>query len=143
MASKFSSTTSCWNGEPQYGPPGPYYPGKSGRSGYPFRSAGTSTRHVATASAQTTFPALQVATGKFQQQAPSYKIAVMMEPLLPMFRGRCLVSNILTASGKRFDSLPQLDTYPTGVCWLHAIVTCPYSSQCLLVVGHMKKRQPQ
>jgi len=41
-------------------------------------------------------------------------------------RGCILVSNILTAGGKRFDSLPHLDAYPNGVCWLHAIATCPY-----------------
>jgi hypothetical protein len=44
-----------------------------------------------------------------------------MEPLLMKFRGHCLVSNILTAGGKRFDSLRQLDAYPNGVCWLHTI----------------------
>jgi hypothetical protein len=67
------------------------------------------------------------------------KIAVMIEPLLMKFWGRCLVSNILTASGKWFDSLPWLDAYPTGICWLHAIATCPYGSQCLFAVGHLKK----
>ncbi len=46
-------------------------------------------------------------------------------------RGRCLVSNILTAGGKRFDSLSRLEAYPNGVCWLHAIATCLYGDQCL------------
>ncbi len=40
------------------------------------------------------------------------KIQAMMEPLLIKFRGRCLVSNILTESGKQFDSLPRLKAYP-------------------------------
>jgi hypothetical protein len=57
--------------ELQYGPPGPYYPGKSGVSNYqpllppsglPVPLPGT----WATASTQTTLPALQLATGKFQ-----------------------------------------------------------------------------
>ncbi len=54
-------------------------------------------------------------------------------------RGRVLVSNILTAGGKRFDSLPRLDTYPSGVCWLHAIATCPYGDQCSFSGGHILK----
>ena len=45
-------------------------------------------------------------------------------------RGRCSVSNILTVGGKRFDSLPRLEAYLNGVCWLHAIATCPYGDQC-------------
>jgi hypothetical protein len=67
------------------------------------------------------------------------KIQAMMEPLLMKFRGRCSVSNILTASGKRFDSLPRLESYPTGVCWLHSIATCPYSAQCAFAAGHIPK----
>ena len=54
-------------------------------------------------------------------------------------RGRCLVSNILTAGGKRFDSLPRLEAYPNGVCWLHAIATCPYGDQCSFNGGHILK----
>ena len=63
----------------------------------------------------------------------------MMEPLLMKFRGRVLVSNILTAGGKRFDSLPRLDAYPSGVCWLHAIAMCPYEDTCLFIGGHISK----
>jgi hypothetical protein len=55
-------------------------------------------------------------------------------------RGRCLVSNILTAGGKRFDSLPRLEAYPNGVCWLHAIATCPYGDQCMFSGGLISKR---
>ena len=67
------------------------------------------------------------------------KISAMMEPLLMKFRGRISVSNILTAGGKRFDSLPKLDAYPNGVCWLHAIATCPYGDQCSFSGGHISK----
>jgi hypothetical protein len=63
----------------------------------------------------------------------------MIEPILTKFRGRCLVRNILTASGKQFNSLPRLNAYLTGICWLHAIATCPYGSQCSFVVGNVKK----
>ena len=65
------------------------------------------------------------------------KIQAMMEPLLMKFRGRCSVSNILTASSKRFDSLPKLDVYPNGVCWLHSIATCPYGTQCAFAARHV------
>jgi len=58
------------------------------------------------------------------------KIAAMMEPFLTKFRGRCSVSNILKAGNKRFDSLPGLDAYPTGICWLHSIALRPYGTQC-------------
>jgi hypothetical protein len=67
------------------------------------------------------------------------KIQEIMEPLLTKFRGRCLVSNILTASGKRFDSLPRLDAYPNGICWLHSIALCPYGTQCSFAAGHLPK----
>jgi hypothetical protein len=63
----------------------------------------------------------------------------MMEPLLMKLRGSCSVSNILTAGGKRFDSLPRLEAYPNGVCWLHAIATCPYGDQCLFNGDHILK----
>jgi hypothetical protein len=62
-----------------------------------------------------------------------------MEPLLMKLRGRCLVSNILTAGGKRFDSLPCLEAYPNGVCWLHTIAMCPYCDQCSFKGGHISK----
>lgn len=67
------------------------------------------------------------------------KISAMMEPLLMKFRGRISVSNILTAGGKRFDNLPRLAAYPSGVCWLHAIATCPYGDQCSFSSGHIAK----
>ena len=67
------------------------------------------------------------------------KIAAMMEPLLAKYHGRCSVSSILTASNKWFDSLPRLDAYPTGICWLHSIAICPYGPQCAFVTGHVKK----
>ena len=62
-----------------------------------------------------------------------------MEPLLMKLRGRCLVSNILTAGGKWFVSLPCLEAYPNGVCWLHTIAMCPYRDQCSLSGGHISK----
>ena len=67
------------------------------------------------------------------------KIQAMMEPLLIKFRGRCLVSNILTESGKQFDSLPRLEAYPNGICWLHSIAICPYGDQCSFAGGHIPK----
>jgi len=63
----------------------------------------------------------------------------MMEPLLTKYRGRCSVSSILTKSGKRLDSLPRLDAYPSGICWLHSIALCPYGDQCLFAGGHIPK----
>ena len=69
------------------------------------------------------------------------KIITMMEPLVKL-RGQCLVSNILTTGGKRFDSLPRLEAYPDGVCWLHAIATCPYGDQCSFNGGHISKGAP-
>ena len=54
-------------------------------------------------------------------------------------QSRCLVSNILTVGGKQFDSLPRLEAYLNGVCWLHAIATCPYSDQCSFSGGHISK----
>jgi hypothetical protein len=62
-----------------------------------------------------------------------------MEPLLTKFWGRCSVSNILTASGKRFDSLPRLEAYPNGICWLQLIAMCPYGAQCTFAAGHIPK----
>ena len=67
------------------------------------------------------------------------KIIAMMEPLLRKLRGRCSMSNILTAGGNRFDILPHLEAYPNGVCWLRAIATCPYGDQCLFAGGHIPK----
>jgi hypothetical protein len=129
--------------KPQYGPPGPYYLVKSGGSGYQ--------RLLPPSGPQVPPP------GTWPQPPPKppsqpynwrpanfnnkhhLKIAAIMKPLLTKFQGQCSVSNILTASGKWFDSLPGLDAYPMGVCWLHAIATCPYDSQCLFAVGHLKK----
>ena len=67
------------------------------------------------------------------------KIAAMMEPLLTKYHGWVSVSNILTDSNKPFDSLPWLDAYPEGICWLNSIVICPYGSQCNFTAGHVKK----
>jgi hypothetical protein len=67
------------------------------------------------------------------------KIQTMMEPLFTKFMGQCLVSNILTACGKGFDSLPWLDAYPSGVCWLHSIAMCPYGNHCTFAAGHVAK----
>jgi len=52
------------------------------------------------------------------------------------------VSNILTAGGNQFDSLPRLEAYSNGVCWLHAIATCPYGDQCSFTGGHIPKGAP-
>jgi hypothetical protein len=129
--------------ELQYGPPGPYYLGKSGGSGYqpllppsgpPVPPPGTWQQPLPKPPSQ---PYNWQPANFNNEHHP--KIAAMMEPLLMKFRGRCLVSNILTASSKQFDSLPRLDACLTGICWQHAIVTCPYGSQCLFAAGHLKK----
>lgn len=67
------------------------------------------------------------------------KIQTMMEPLLTKYRGRCSVSSILTEGGKRFDSLPRLEAYPNGICWLNSIASCPYGVQCSYAGGHLPK----
>ena len=67
------------------------------------------------------------------------KIAAVMEPFLTKFRGRCSVSNILTAGNKWLDSRPRLNAYPAGICWLHSIASCPYGTQCSFLAGHVKK----
>ena len=126
--------------EPQYAPPILYHPGKSGGGGY-----------------QPLLPPAAPPPGTYQPPPPKTptqpyncrpanwvdkrhpKIAAMMEPLLPKYCGQCLVSNILTASSKRFDSLPWLDAYPVGVCWLNSIAICSYGSQCAFAAGHVKK----
>jgi len=140
MASKFNDTTSHLSGERRILP---YHPGKSGGGGY-----------------QPLLPPATPPPGTWSQPPPpktltqAYnwrpanwvnechpKIAAMMEPLLAKYWGRCSVSNILTASNKWFDSLPRLDAYPEGVCWLNSIAICPYGSQCqcAFAAGHMKK----
>ena len=127
--------------EPQYGPPIPYHPDKSGGGGY-----------------QPLLPPVTPPPGTWSQPPPPKtptqpynwrpancvderppKIAAMMEPLLTKYRGRCSVSTILTASNKWFDSLPRLDTYPAGICWLNSIAICPYGSQCAFATGHVNK----
>jgi hypothetical protein len=129
--------------EPQYGPPGPYYPGKSDRSGYQPLLPPSSPQVPPPRPWPQPLP--KPPTQPYNWRPANFnnerhpKIAAMMEPLLTKLWGRCLVSNILTASGKQFDSLPWLDAYPTGMCCLHAITTCPYGSQCSFVAGHLKK----
>ena len=49
------------------------------------------------------------------------------------------MSNILTAGGKRFDSLPCPDAYPNAICWLHVIATCPYNNLCSFADRHILK----
>ena len=127
--------------EPKYAPQAPYYPGKPGGGGY---QPGLQ-------------PSIPPPGGTYQpppQKKPTQlynwrpvkwvderhpKIAAMMEPFLTTFCGRCSVSNILTAGNKRFDSLPRLDAYPAGICWLHSIASCPYGTQCSFLAGHVKK----
>ncbi len=129
--------------EPQYGPPGPFYPGKSGISNYQplLPPSGPPVPPPSTWQQPPPKPPSQPynwpPTNFNSKRHP--KIAAMMEPLLTKFRGWCSVSSILTASGKRFNSLPWLDAYPTDVCCLHEITTCPYGSQCSFAAGHLKK----
>jgi hypothetical protein len=129
--------------EPQYGPPGPYYPVKSGGSGYQPLLPPTGPQ--VPPPGMRPQPPPKPPSQPFNWRPANFnderhpKIAAMMEPLLMKFWGQCLVSNILTASGKRFGSLSWLDSYPTGVCWLHTITTCPYGSQCLFAAGRLKK----
>jgi len=127
--------------EPKYAPQVPYYPCKPGGGGYQPGQQ----------------PSIPPPGGTYQpppQKTPTQpynwcpakwvderhpKIAAVMEPLLTKFRGWCSVSNILTAGNIRFDSLPRLDTYPMGICWLHSIALCPYGTQCSFHAGHVKK----
>jgi hypothetical protein len=129
--------------EPQYGLPGPYYPVMSGGSGYQplLPPSGIQVPPPGTWPQPPPKPPSQPYNWRPANfnDGRHRKIAAMMEPLLTKFQGRCLVSNNLTASGKRFDSLPRLNAYSTGVCWLHAIATCPYGSQCSFAMGHLKK----
>ncbi len=54
------------------------------------------------------------------------------------YKGKVSVSTLLTESGKCFKSLPKLDAYPGGVCWLHAIATCPFKD-CAFANGHINQ----
>ena len=65
------------------------------------------------------------------------KFQAMMEPLLMKYRGKISVSTILTEAGNRFNNLPKLEKYPQGVCWLHALATCPYVNNCSFATGHI------
>ena len=124
--------------------PGPqYYPGKGGVSGgyhippgVPSGPPSPWTKHPPLAPPNA--PAYNWRPAGFVDEHHP-KIIPMMEPLLMKLRGRCLVSNILTVGGKRFNSLPRLEAYPDGVCWLHTIATCPYGDQCLFNGGHILK----
>jgi len=125
----------------QYAPQGPYYPGKLGGGGY---QPGLQ-------------PLIPPPGGTYQpppQKKPTQpynwhpakwvderhpKIAAAMATSLTKFCRRCSVSNILTAGSKRFNSLPRLDAYPAGICWLHSIASCPYGTQCSFAPGHVKK----
>jgi hypothetical protein len=93
--------------EPQPGPI--YYPGKVGGGGYQLNPGVP----VGSPSPWTQPPQLTKPTPPQYNWRPATfvdechpKIQTMMEPLLTKFRGRCLVSNLLMESGKRFDSLP-------------------------------------
>jgi hypothetical protein len=126
--------------EPQYGPPIPYHLGKSGGGGYQPLSP------PATHPPGTYQPPPPKTPTQLYNWCPANwvdehhpKIAAMLEPLLAKYRGRCLVSNIITVSNKRFDSLPLLEAYPTGICWLNSISICPYGPQCAFAAGHVKK----
>ena len=63
----------------------------------------------------------------------------MMEPFLVRNGSRISVSNILTASGKRFEDLSKLDEFPGGVCWLNSLAICPYGPNCSFIAGHVPK----
>ena len=125
--------------------PGPqHYPGKGGGGdgyhippGVPSDPPSPWTKHPPLAPPNTP-PYNWRPAGFVDERHP--KIVAMMEPLLMKLRGRCSVSNILMAGGKQFDSLPRLEAYPNGVCWLHTISTCPYGDQCLFSGSHISKR---
>jgi hypothetical protein len=93
--------------EPQPGPI--YYPGKVGGGGYQLNPGVL----VGSPSPWTQPPPLAKPTLPPYNWRPATfvdernpKIQTMMESLLIKFRGRCLISNLLTESGKRFDSPP-------------------------------------
>ena len=118
-----------------------YYPGKGGGGGYvpPGVPSGPSTPWVPPPGGvkPPTTPYNWRPTNWEETRHP--KIQAMMEPLLTKYRGRCSVSSILTEGGKRFDSLPRLDAYPNGICWLNSIASCPYGDQCSYAGGHLPK----
>jgi hypothetical protein len=127
--------------DPQYGPPVPYHPGKSDGGGYqPLLPPATPPPETWSRPPppKTPIQPYNWRPANWVDERHS-KIVAMMEPLLAKYRGRCLVSSILTGGNKWFDSLPWLDAYPTGICWLHSIAICPYGSQCAFVTGHVKK----
>jgi hypothetical protein len=62
-----------------------------------------------------------------------------MDPLLTKLRGNVSVSTLLTESGKRFDSLPKLEAYPAGICWLHALAVCNFGESCSYLAGHINQ----
>jgi len=126
--------------EPQYSPPVPYHPGKSSGGGYqPLISPATPPPGTHRP------PPPRIPSQPYNWCPANWgdkchpKIAAMMEPLISKYHGWCSVSNIFTAGSKRFDSLPQLEAYPAGICWLNSIAICPYGPQCSFVVGHVKK----
>ena len=65
------------------------------------------------------------------------KFQALMDPLLTKLRGQVSISSILSESGKRFDSLPKLDAYPGGICWLHALSACNFGDTCAYAAGHI------
>lgn len=65
------------------------------------------------------------------------KFQALMDPLLSKFRGQVSISTILSESGKRFDSLPKLEAYPGGICWLHALSACTFGEACSYAAGHI------
>jgi hypothetical protein len=45
--------------------------------------------------------------------------------------------SILSEAGKWFDSLPKLEAYPGGICWLHALSACNFGDTCAYAAGHI------
>jgi hypothetical protein len=105
--------------EPYFGPPGCYYLGKGGKGGYqPVQTPLDPPPGSWQLSGSIKPPPTQLYTWQpinfVDEHNP--KLQEMMEPLLVKSRGQCLVSHIITASGKCFNCLPKLEKYPGSVC---------------------------
>jgi hypothetical protein len=72
------------------------------------------------------------------------KIKAIMDPYLAKYNNYINISEILTASNKRFTNLPTLPSYttPTGsscICWNTILGRCFKGRRCRYIKGHVQK----
>ena len=72
------------------------------------------------------------------------KIKAMMDPYLAKYNNYINISEILTASNKRFSDLPTLPNYTTptgssGICWNTILGRCFKGKRCRYNRGHVRK----